>query len=146
MKIRTKLKMTNLTRTKKRPEARNSFLTLLEFQSCLFGLKAGGSNSLPPSLMGKAVRFCISLLEEKCPGKSLEVRVVPFAACKVLQGYEPDAHNLMPPDFLEIDPEIFLQLSFGLKSWSEIEKYLDLSPLSRARELKPFFPLLSPEK
>ena len=141
-----KPKKTGLTRTKTRPEAQSSLLAPSEFKACIHALEEGGIDSLSPSLLEKSVRFCISLLEEKCPGKSLEVRVVPFAACKVLQGSNPDPHNLMPPDFLEIGPEIFLQLSFGLKSWNEVEKNLDLPLLSRARELEPFFPLLSPEK
>lgn len=141
-----KPKKKNLTRAKKKTEARDSFLTPSEFEFCLSGLKAGGMDCLPSPLVERAIRFCISLLEEKCPGGSLEVRVVPFAACKVLQGSRPNPHNLTPPDFLEISPEIFLQLSFGFKSWDEAEKDLNLSPLSRARELKPLFPLLSLEK
>ena len=71
---------------------------------------------------------------------------MPFAASKVLQGSKPDPHNLMPPDFFEMDPEIFLELSFGLKNWDEVEEVLNLSPFSRAKELKAFIPLLTPEK
>lgn len=146
MKIQMKPTKTNLTRTKKRPETPGFFLAPSELKDCLFALEEGGIKSLSPSLVGRAVRFCVSLLEEKCPGESLEVRVVPFAACKVLQGSKPDPHNLMPPDFFEVDPEIFLELSFGLKNWDEVEGALSLSPFSRAKELKAFFPLLSPEK
>lgn len=146
MKIRMKPTKTNLTRTKKRPKASGFFLTPSELKACLSGLEGGDFKTLSPSLVGRAVRFCVSLLEEKCPGESVEVRVVPFAACKVLQGSKPDPHNLMPPDFFEMDPEIFLKLSFGLKNWDEVEEVLNLSPFSRAKELKAFFPLLTPEK
>ena len=146
MKIQMKPTKTNPTRTRKRPEAPDFFLTPSEFKTCVSGLEVGGIESLSGSLVEKAVRFCVSLLGEKCPGESLEIRVVPFAACKVLKGSKPDPHNLVPPDFLEMDPEVFLELSFGLKSWNEAERDLNLSTLSRAAELKPFFPLLSVEK
>ncbi|MBR4399560.1 MAG: hypothetical protein IKT06_01310 [Aeriscardovia sp.] len=141
-----KPKRTDLTRTNQRLNAQPPFLAPLELRECVAGLRGGRFDSLPPSLVGKAVRFCISLLREKCPGESIEVRVVPFAACKVLSGSKSDPHNLMPPDFLEVGPEAFLDLSFGLKGWEEIERGLNFPPFSRAKELEPFFPLLSPKK
>ena len=119
MKIQMKPTKTNLTRTKKRPETPGFFLAPSELKDCLFALEEGGIKSLSPSLGGRAVRFCVSLLEEKCPGESLEVRVVPFAACKVLQGSKPDPHNLMPPDFFEVDPEIFLEIEKLKTEFSE---------------------------
>lgn len=133
-------------RTPTRPEVQAALLSPLELKACIEGLQKEGLQSCPQELIGKAVRFCASLLQEACPGESMEVRVVPFAACKVLQGTRPNPHNLTPPDFFEIEPEVFLRLSFGLESWQEALPKLRIPQLSRARELEAFFPLLSMEK
>ncbi|MBR6440143.1 MAG: hypothetical protein IKS61_02425 [Aeriscardovia sp.] len=138
-------KKTDLKRASTRPEAQYASLSSSELEACIEGLR-DGLQSCPRELVGKAVRFCASLLEEACPGESLEVRVVPFAACKVLQGTRPDPHNLTPPDFLEMDPDIFLRLSFGLESWQKALPELKIPQLSRAKELEAFFPLLSVKK
>lgn len=139
-------KKTDPKRAPTRPEFHGASLSPSELRACIEGLKEGGLETCPRELVAKAVRFCASLLEEACPGESMEVRIVPFAACKVLQGTSPDPHNLTPPDFLEISPEIFLKLSFGLESWQDARPYLNISQLSRAKELGGLFPLLSVEK
>ena len=139
-------KKTDPKRALTRPEGKAAPISPSELKACVEGLKSGGLDACPRELAAKAVRFCASLLEEACPGESVEVRVVPFAACKVLEGARPDPHNLTPPDFVEIDPEVFLRLSFGLESWLEALPDLDIPRLSRAKELGGFFPLLSAEK
>lgn len=63
-----------------------------------------------------AVRYLLQLLEEKAPGKSVEVRVPPFGAVQVIQG---PAHTRgTPPNVVETDPRTWVALATGGLKWA----------------------------
>lgn len=64
-----------------------------------------------------AVRYLLQLLEEKAPGKSVEVRVPPFGAVQVIQGLS--HHRGTPPNVVETDAATWLALATGEKTWAE---------------------------
>jgi len=62
-----------------------------------------------------AVRYLLQLLEERAPGKSVEVRVPPFGAVQVIQG---PAHTRgTPPNVIETDAATWIPLAVGELGW-----------------------------
>lgn len=62
-----------------------------------------------------AVRYLLQLLEEKAPGKTVEVRVPPFGAVQVIQG---PAHTRgTPPNVVEMDPATWIRIATGAENW-----------------------------
>ncbi|WP_110589800.1 sterol carrier family protein [Microbacterium suaedae] len=67
--------------------------------------------------LATAVRYLLQLLEERAPGKSVEVRVPPFGAVQVIQG---PAHSRgTPPNVVETDPRTWVALATGATTWAE---------------------------
>ena len=64
-----------------------------------------------------AVRYLLQLLEEKAPGKSVEVRVPPFGAVQVIQGLS--HHRGTPPNVVETDAATWLALATGESAWAD---------------------------
>lgn len=64
-----------------------------------------------------AVRYLLQLLEEKAPGKSVEVRVPPFGAVQVIQG---PAHTRgTPANVVETDSRTWVALATGALEWAD---------------------------
>jgi len=64
-----------------------------------------------------AVRHTTADLVERAPGRSVEVRVPPFAAVQCVEG--PVHTRGTPPAVVETDPQTWLELAVGDLSWSE---------------------------
>lgn len=64
-----------------------------------------------------AVRYLLQLLEERAPGRSVEVRVPPFGAVQVIQG--PTHTRGTPPNVVEMNPATWVALATGDLAWSE---------------------------
>lgn len=64
-----------------------------------------------------ACRFTLQLLAQVAPGRSVEVRVPPFAAVQVIQG--PSHTRGTPPAVIEMSPTVWLELATGLRSWPD---------------------------
>ncbi|MBP2436432.1 sterol carrier family protein [Microbacterium amylolyticum] len=62
-----------------------------------------------------AVRYLLQLLEERAPGKTVEVRVPPFGAVQVVQG--PEHTRGTPPNVIEMDADTWVRLATGQTSW-----------------------------
>lgn len=88
-----------------------------------------------------AVRFSLFLLERKAPGPSVEVRVAPWAAVKILDGPASDPHNLTPPDVIELDPEVWLRLACGITTWNEEKAAGHISAVGERDDLSSLLPL-----
>ena len=67
--------------------------------------------------LGTAVRFSLQLLEAKSRGKSVEVRVPPFAAIQCISG--PVHRRGTPANVVECPPQLWLELCSGKVSWSD---------------------------
>ena len=70
-----------------------------------------------PGLVREAVRAAIAELAAAAPGKSVEVRVPPYAAVQCIAG--PKHTRGTPPNVVECAPETFLQLVSGRVSFRE---------------------------
>ena len=65
----------------------------------------------------EAVRTLLTVLAERAPGRSLEVRVPPYGAVQCVAG--PRHTRGTPPNVVEMDPATWLALATGRLEWSE---------------------------
>ena len=63
------------------------------------------------------MRSLAGMLAAKYPGRSVEVRVPPFAAVQCIAG--PRHTRGTPPNVVETDPVTFLLLATGRADWSQ---------------------------
>jgi Bacterial SCP ortholog len=62
-----------------------------------------------------AVRELLALLAERAPGRSVEVRVPPYGAVQCGEG--PRHTRGTPPNVVEMDPVVWLEVATGRRSW-----------------------------
>lgn len=80
-------------------------------------VRAAQGEAPPRNQTAMAVRYLLQLLEEKAPGKSVEVRVPPFGAVQVIQGLS--HHRGTPPNVVETDAATWLALATGDLGWED---------------------------
>ena len=59
----------------------------------------------------------LALLSERAPGRSVEVRVPPYAAAQVVPGVRHTRGT--PPAVIELDAATWIDLATGATSWAE---------------------------
>jgi hypothetical protein len=92
--------------------------------------------------LGTAVRYSLQLLEAKSQGKSVEVRVPPFAAIQCIAG--PIHRRGTPANVVECPPQLWLELCSGRLSWSEaLASGKLLASGNRAAEIADLLPLFN---
>lgn len=69
------------------------------------------------SALKAAVRASLTVLADRAPGRSLEVRVPPYGAVQAVEG--PRHTRGTPPGVVETDPLTWLRLATGRLSWDE---------------------------
>jgi uncharacterized protein (TIGR03083 family) len=75
---------------------------------------------LQRSALGAAVRILTAVLAGQHPGRSVEVRVPPYAAVQCGVGDPGPTHTRgTPPNVVETDPVTFLRLATGRVPWSD---------------------------
>lgn len=67
--------------------------------------------------MAAAVRYTLKQLAAAAPGRSVEVRVPPYAAAQCVAG--PRHTRGTPPNTVETDPDTWLCLVTGRLTWSQ---------------------------
>ncbi|MGI9588857.1 MAG: sterol carrier family protein [Dietzia maris] len=67
------------------------------------------------SALAAAVRGTVGILAAELPGRSVEVRVPPFAAAQCVEG--PRHTRGSPPNVVETDPRTWLELATGRLDW-----------------------------
>jgi hypothetical protein len=67
--------------------------------------------------LGRAVRLTLRVLPAVAPGRSVEVRVPPFAAVQCVPG--PRHTRGTPPNVIETDARSWLELATGRLSWAD---------------------------
>ncbi|WP_326838110.1 sterol carrier family protein [Amycolatopsis rhabdoformis] len=77
-------------------------------------LRGDGPEPTRPELAA-AVRLSLKALAADAPGRSVEVRVPPFAAVQCVEG--PRHTRGTPPNVIETDPRTWLELATGLLDW-----------------------------
>ena len=70
---------------------------------------------VPRSALATAVRYTTEELAARAPGRSVEVRVPPFAAVQCIEG--PRHTRGTPTNVVETDPQTWLALATGLVTW-----------------------------
>ncbi len=67
--------------------------------------------------LAKAVRLSLRTLASVAPGRSVEVRVPPFAAVQCVAGLRHTRGT--PPNVVETDPRTWLELALGRSEWTD---------------------------
>jgi hypothetical protein len=75
-----------------------------------------GQQPLRPALRG-AVRYTLGQLADIAPGRSVEVRIPPFAAIQCVAG--PRHTRGTPANVIETDPLTWLDLASGRLTWDD---------------------------
>ncbi|MEW2353213.1 sterol carrier family protein [Spirillospora sp. NPDC029432] len=78
-----------------------------------------GAGPARPILRG-AVRHLLDRLAELAPGRSVEVRVPPYAAVQCIDG--PHHTRGTPPNVVEMDADTWIVLATGRLTWDEAMK------------------------
>ena len=99
-----------------------------------------GSEPLRPALRA-AVRYSLGLLEQQVPGRTVEVRVPPFAAIQCVPG--PRHTRGTPPNVVETDPLTWLDLASGRLDWSTAVEAGRVQASGQRADLSPYLPLMS---
>jgi hypothetical protein len=91
------------------------------------------------SVLRAAVRYSLGLLAERVPGRTVEVRVPPFAAVQCVPG--PRHTRGTPPNVVETDPLTWLDLAAGRISWAEAVAAGTLRASGQRADLSGYLPL-----
>jgi hypothetical protein len=76
----------------------------------------GGAPDPARTELAAAVRLSLRTLAADAPGRTVEVRVPPFAAVQCVEG--PRHTRGTPPNVIETDPRTWLELATGLLDWT----------------------------
>jgi uncharacterized protein (TIGR03083 family) len=98
----------------------------------------------PPALDRAAVRFAVrgfaGLLAARAPGRSVELRVPPYAAVQCVAG--PRHTRGTPPGVVETDPVSWLRLATGRLAWSDAVAAGTVRASGERTDLAPYLPIL----
>lgn len=77
-----------------------------------------GTNQEPSGpILRDATRALLTVLAERAPGRSVEVRVPPYGAVQCVAG--PRHTRGTPPNVVETDPVTWLRLATGGMAWAD---------------------------
>lgn len=93
-----------------------------------------------PRALRLVARLLAEMLAARAPGRSVELRVPPYAAVQCVAG--PAHVRGTPPNVVEIDPLPWLDLATGRLSWSQKAPWLRASGI-RAGEVARHLPVLA---
>lgn len=88
-----------------------------------------------------AVRYTLDLLAEQAPGRTVEVRVPPYAAVQCIPG--PRHTRGTPPNVVETDPLTWLDLATGRLRWDDVRASGRVYASGQRADLSAFLPLVS---
>ncbi len=83
------------------------------------------------------VKHLLALLAERAPGRSVEVRVPPFAAVQCIEGARHTRGT--PPAVVEMDADTWIALARGRLAWADAK----VSASGERSDLSPYLPLSS---
>jgi hypothetical protein len=85
----------------------------------------------------------LALLSQRAPGRSVEVRVPPFAAAQVVAGVRHTRGT--PPAVIELDAATWVALATGQLTWVEAVEQGRVRASGERADLSPYLPLLTPD-
>ncbi|GAA4539004.1 sterol carrier family protein [Amycolatopsis samaneae] len=102
-------------------------------------LQGNGPDPARPELAA-AVRLSLRTLAADAPGRSVEVRVPPFAAVQCVEG--PRHTRGTPPNVVETDPRTWLELATGALDWATAVETGRVNASGSRADLARWLPLL----
>jgi len=99
-----------------------------------------GADPLRPALRA-AVRYTLELLAEQVPGRTVEVRVPPYAAVQCVPG--PRHTRGTPPNVIETDPLTWLGLATGRLTWDAAMAAGRVYASGQRADLSAYLPVVS---
>ncbi|WP_062441408.1 sterol carrier family protein [Herbidospora daliensis] len=103
-------------------------------------LTAYGRETAPRrEALGAAVRFLLDELVAKAPGRTVEVRVPPFAAVQCVEG--PRHTRGTPPNVVETDPRTWIALATGRENWPAAVADGRVRASGGRADLSPYLPI-----
>ncbi|GAB3242665.1 sterol carrier family protein [Nocardioides dilutus] len=81
----------------------------------------------------------LAVLEQRAPGRSVEVRVPPYAAVQVIPGVRHTRGT--PPAVVETDPETWVALATGRLSWEAADAAGSITASGERADLSSYLPL-----
>jgi hypothetical protein len=81
----------------------------------------------------------LAVLEERAPGRSVEVRVPPYAAVQVIPGVRHTRGT--PPAVVETDAATWISLATGELTWEAAEESGSVRASGERADLSPYLPL-----
>jgi hypothetical protein len=81
----------------------------------------------------------LAVLSERAPGRSVEVRVPPYAAAQVIAGVRHTRGT--PPAVVETDADTWIALAIGELTWAEAEAAGRVRASGERADLSPHLPL-----
>lgn len=89
------------------------------------------------------IKQSLAVLKERAPGRSVEVRVPPYAAVQVIGG---GTHTRgTPRAVVETDADTWLALASGELTWSDAVATGRVRASGERADLAPYLPLTRPE-
>jgi hypothetical protein len=82
----------------------------------------------------------LALLSDRAPGRSVEVRVPPFAAAQVVPGIRHTRGT--PPAVVELDADTWIGLATGQVSWPDALAEGRIRASGQRADLSPYLPLI----
>jgi hypothetical protein len=92
-----------------------------------------------PADLRLLTKHFLALLESGAPGKSVEVRVPPYAAVQVVPGVRHTRGT--PPAVVEMDADTWIALATGELTWHQAEDTGRVSASGQRADLTPYLPL-----
>lgn len=100
-------------------------------------------STIPRHPMAIACRSLCGWLAERHPGRSVEVRVPPYAAVQCGVGPEGPTHTRgTPPNVVETDPLTFLRLATGRLRWADARQGGKVSASGQRADLSAVLPVI----
>ena len=87
-------------------------------------------------------RHFLAVLEQRAPGRSVEVRVPPYAAVQVVPGVRHTRGT--PPAVVELDAPTWIALATGRTAWSQAVAEGRVRASGERADLTPYLPLVRP--
>ena len=82
----------------------------------------------------------LALLADRAPGRSVEVRVPPYAAAQVVEGVRHTRGT--PPAVVETDPRTWIALATGALAWATAVDEGQVRASGERTDLAPYLPLV----
>ena len=98
-----------------------------------------GEGSADKADLRLLTKHYLALLEARAPGRSVEVRVPPYAAVQVVEGVRHTRGT--PPAVVEMDAETWIDLATGALDWPTAAASARVRASGERADLAPYLPL-----